>query len=170
MVRMMSRPLACRAPQSLWWAVARARLALLLVCAAALGVSAPVHAQDSPTELRVIPLQAGMHLIRAEIGSTPEERSRGLMFRQRLGPNQGMAFVFEQVAVHCMWMKNTNIPLSVAFMSDDGTILNVEDMQPHTENSHCAARPARYALEMNLGWFAKRGIKPGTRITGLPRG
>jgi len=126
-------------------------------------------AQASPTEFRVIKLQAGMHVIQAEIGSTPEERARGLMFRKSLGPNQGMAFLFEQTAMHCMWMKNTLVPLSVAFLGEDGRIINIADMQPQTEISHCATRPARYALEMNLGWFAKRGLKTGSQITGLPK-
>lgn len=143
------------------------RLTATLLLALGLGVA---HAQSSPTEFPVIRLQAGMHVIQAEIGATQDQRMRGLMFRKTLGPNQGMAFVFDDVAVHCMWMKNTLIPLSVAFMSEDGTIINIEDMKAQTEDSHCAARPARYALEMNLGWFAKRGLKPGTRITGLPRG
>ena len=149
------------------WAVFAASLLAALLGALA---SAPAAAQSSPTEFPVIPLQAGMYVIQAEIGVTPEQRSRGLMFRKTLGPNQGMVFVFDQSAIHCMWMKNTLVPLSVAFMREDGSIINVEDMKPQTEDSHCAAQPARYALEMNLGWFARRGMKPGTRITGLPRG
>jgi len=128
-----------------------------------------VDARPSPTEFRVITLQAGMHRIQAEIGSTPDERARGLMFRKSLGPNQGMAFLFDQTAIHCMWMKNTLIPLSVAFLAEDGSIINVADMQPQTETSHCATKPARYALEMNLGWFAKRGLTTGSKITGLPK-
>jgi uncharacterized membrane protein (UPF0127 family) len=142
-----------------------------LLCGALLLVTLnPAAAQQSPTEFRVIALQAGIHLIQAEIGANPSERERGLMFREKLGPNQGMAFLFDQLAIHCMWMKNTYLPLSVAFLSEDGTILNIADMKPRTEDSHCAEKPARYALEMNLGWFAKRGIKAGARILGLPKG
>lgn len=133
------------------------------------GTHTDAAAQASPTEFRVIRLQAGMHIIQAEIGSTPDERSRGLMFRKSLGPNQGMAFLFEQTAIHCMWMKNTLVPLSVAFLGEDGRIINIADMQPQTEVSHCATKPARYALEMNKGWFATRGLKTGSPIAGLPK-
>ena len=132
-------------------------------------VLAPTFGQESLTEFRVIPLTAGIHVIRAEVALAPDERSKGLMFRKVLGPNQGMVFLFDQPAVQCMWMRNTLIPLSVAFIADDGRILNVEDMAPQTEDNHCAARPARYALEMNKGWFAKHGIAAGTKISGLPR-
>jgi len=125
--------------------------------------------ENSPTEFPVIRLQAGLHIIQAEIGATPEQRARGLMFRKSLGTNQGMAFVFDTLGLHCMWMRNTYVPLSVAFLAEDGSIINIADMQPRTENSHCATRPARYALEMNQGWFKKRGIATGSRITGLPR-
>ncbi len=129
----------------------------------------PATAQDSMTEFRVIPLTAGIHVIRAEVALEPDERSKGLMFRKALGPNQGMVFLFDQPAVQCMWMRNTLIPLSVAFIADDGRILNVEEMAPQTEDNHCAAKPARYALEMNKGWFAKHGIVAGAKISGLPR-
>jgi uncharacterized membrane protein (UPF0127 family) len=91
------------------------------------------------------------------------------MFRKSLTANQGMLFVFAEVERHCMWMRNTYVPLSVAFMDEAGVILNIADMQPQTENSHCAAGPARYALEMNQGWFAAKGIKPGARISGLAK-
>lgn len=78
-----------------------------------------------------------------------------------------MLFVFERRGLWGMWMKNTYIPLSVAFIDDDGRIVNIEDMQPHTEDAHNAAAPVRYALEVNLGWFAKRGIKAGAKVEGL---
>jgi len=109
-----------------------------------------------------------MHLIRAEVASTPKTRETGLMFRERLGPNQGMLFIFDRPGIQCMWMRNTLIPLSVAFIADDGVIANIEDMEPKTETSHCAVQPVRYALEMEQGWFAKRGLKAGTRIDGIP--
>ena len=129
--------------------------------------SAP--AQQTPTEFRVIPLTAGIHVIKAEVALAPDERSKGLMFRQSLGQNQGMVFLFDEPAVQCMWMRNTLIPLSVAFIGDDGRVVNIEDMAPQTEDNHCAARPARYALEMSRGWFAKHGIVTGAKISGLPR-
>ena len=132
-------------------------------------VATKATAQESMTEFRVIPLTAGIHVIRAEVALAPDERSKGLMFRKVLGPNQGMVFLFDQPAVQCMWMRNTLIPLSVAFIADDGRILNVEDMAPQTEDNHCAAKPARYALEMNKGWFTKHGIVAGAKISGLPR-
>ncbi|MDW8430505.1 MAG: DUF192 domain-containing protein [Sutterellaceae bacterium] len=113
-------------------------------------------------------LTAGIHLITAELADTDMTRTRGLMFRDHLAPNHGMLFVFDNKAMHCMWMRNTRIPLSVAFLDDDGTVVNIHDMKPHDETSHCAARPVRYALEMTQGWFRDRGIKPGARIGGLP--
>jgi uncharacterized membrane protein (UPF0127 family) len=125
--------------------------------------AAPVLAQHP-----VVQLNAGMHLIRAEVVSEPGTRAQGLMHRKALAQNAGMLFIFDQPAVHCMWMKNTLIPLSVAFIDERGTIANIADMEPHSEASHCAAQPVRYALEMNRGWFAARGIKPGSRLSGIP--
>lgn len=116
----------------------------------------------------VAQLNAGMHLIRAEVVSDPDTRAQGLMHRRSLAPNAGMLFIFDEASVHCMWMKNTLIPLSVAFIDDRGTIVNIADMAPHSEASHCAAQPVRYALEMNRGWFAARGVKPGSRLAGIP--
>jgi uncharacterized membrane protein (UPF0127 family) len=116
----------------------------------------------------VAQLSAGMHLIQAEVVSEPGSRSQGLMHRKSLAQNAGMLFLFDEHAIHCMWMKNTLIPLSVAFLDDRGTIVNIADMEPHSEQSHCAARPVKYALEMNRGWFAARGVKPGARLGGVP--
>jgi uncharacterized protein len=118
---------------------------------------------------QTIQLTAGMHLIRAEVAADTPTRSRGLMFRKALAPNAGMVFVFEDASLHCMWMKNTYVPLSVAFLDEQGTIINIEDMAPQTEDSHCAKKPARYALEMDRGWFARRGIKPGTKLGGIEK-
>jgi uncharacterized membrane protein (UPF0127 family) len=134
----------------------------LLVLTCLLGTA---HAQ---TTLPTTKLTAGIHLITAEVASTDPQRARGLMFREQLAPNHGMLFVFDAKSVQCMWMRNTLIPLSVAFIEDDGSIVNIEDMQPRTETSHCAARPVRFALEMEQGWFAKRGIKSGAPLGGLP--
>ena len=118
--------------------------------------------------LPVVQLNAGMHLIRAEVAADFGSRATGLMHRPAMPQNAGMLFVFDEASAHCMWMKNTLIPLSVAFLDERGAIINIADMEPHSEQSHCAARPARYALEMNRGWFAARNIKPGTRLGGIP--
>lgn len=117
--------------------------------------------------LPVKTLTAGMHVIQAEVASTDATRSKGLMHRKELAPNSGMLFVFEQPNVQCFWMRNTLIPLSIAFILDDGTITNIADMAPMTENSHCSNAPVRYTLEMEQGWFAKRGITAGKKITGI---
>jgi uncharacterized membrane protein (UPF0127 family) len=110
-----------------------------------------------------------VHLIQAEVAATEAQREQGLMFRDKMGPNQGMVFLFDAPAGVCMWMKNTLLPLSVAFLDADHRIINIEDMKPQTTNSHCATKPAVYALEMNLGWFKQKNIKPGMTIEGFPR-
>jgi len=133
------------------------------VLALAALAAAPALAQPPVTQLN-----AGMHLIRAEVVSDPGTRAEGLMYRKSMAQNAGMLFIFDEAAVHCMWMKNTLIPLSVAFIDDRGAIVNIADMEPQTEASHCAAQPVRYALEMNRGWFAARGVKPGSRLGGIP--
>jgi len=120
-------------------------------------------------ELPTIQLKAGMHLIRAEVAADNATRMQGLMHRESLGANAGMLFIFDEAAIHCMWMKNTLIPLSVAFIDEGGTIINIADMQPHSEQSHCAAAPAPFALEMTRGWFAQRGVKPGMKLGGLEK-
>lgn len=111
----------------------------------------------------------GFYRIEAEVASDLKNRMQGLMGRRAMAPQQGMLFVFPEVARHCMWMKNTLLPLSVAFLDEEGRILNIEDMQPETLDSHCAAKPARFALEMNKGWFAEKGIKPGAKLAGLEK-
>lgn len=130
--------------------------------------AAPAFAQQPQPQLPVVQLNAGMHLIHAEVAADYGSRMTGMMFRATMPPNAGMLFVFDTDERQCMWMKNTLIPLSVAFIDEHGAIINVEEMAPQTENSHCATRPSRYALEMNRGWFAARGIKPGTRLGGIP--
>jgi len=114
--------------------------------------------------LEQIEIKAGMHLIKAEVAADIQTRTRGLMMRERLGANEGMIFVFPDKAGHCFWMRNTLVPLSIAFLDDTGTITNIEDMKPQTEDSHCPVRAVRYALEMEQGWFARRGIKAGARL------
>lgn len=114
-------------------------------------------------------LTAGMYRIEAEVANTPQGRETGLMHRKAMGEAQGMVFVFPKAAKYCMWMANTLMPLSVAFLDEKGTILNIEDMQPQTRDTHCAAAPATFALEMNVGWFKKRGISPGQTLGGMDR-
>ena len=121
------------------------------------------------TAMPQVELKIHKHTLTAEVASNDADRMQGLMHRRMLPENRGMLFVFDSVAYHGMWMMNTYIPLSVAFLDETGVIINIEDMKPHTRDSHYAARPARYALEMNLGWFAKRGIKAGAKIEGLEK-
>jgi len=120
-------------------------------------------------EMPVVELGAGMFRIQVEVAHTDANRQLGLMNRREMPAHNGMVFVFPQDARHCMWMRNTFIPLSVAFLDEQGRILNIADMQPQTEDSHCAAAPARFALEMNQGWFRERGLKPGDAIRGVDR-
>lgn len=125
-------------------------------------------ADEQPQRLQAITLNAGMHNIRAELAITPDQRQKGLMYRRDLAQHEGMLFVFEAPSPQCFWMRNTPTPLTIAFVADDGSIVNLADMKPFDDNSHCSARPVRYVLEMNQGWFAKRGIKPGFKLAGPP--
>jgi uncharacterized protein len=131
-----------------------------------------VWAQESapggPQRLPVIALTAGMHLIKAEIAQTPKEHAIGLMFRTEMGTNDGMLFAFAQAGKQCFWMKNTLIPLAIAFVDDSGAIVNLDEMQPQTETPHCSTKPVRFVLEMNKDWFHKRGIKAGMKLKGEP--
>ncbi|MBB3119646.1 DUF192 domain-containing protein [Pseudoduganella violacea] len=141
-------------------------LAVSLLLLAAAGASQAQNQQFPTTTL-----SAGMNLIKAEVATTDPQRAQGLMFRETMAPNAGMVFVFDAPATQCMWMKNTLLPLSVAFIDAEGKIVNIEDMQPQTLDSHCSAKgvPVMYALEMNLGWFKQKNIKPGTKIGNLPK-
>ena len=121
-----------------------------------------------PQRLPAVQLRAGMHLIQAEVAQTDEQRAIGLMHRRSMPVNAGMLFVFEAAATQCFWMRNTLLPLSIAFIAEDGSIVNIAEMQPMTENSHCSNKPVRFALEMNQGWFGKRGLKPGSKLAGGP--
>ena len=131
-------------------------------------IAADVQAQQE-RKFPVISLNAGLYVIKAEVAANEAEREQGLMFRQSMGANEGMAFLFGAPASVCMWMKNTLIPLSVAFIDADGRIVNIEDMQAQTLTSHCSKKPVPYALEMNLGWFKQKNLKPGSLIEGLPK-
>lgn len=142
---------------------------LTILCAtvfAALLFAAPSPARAAEPEIE---LNAGLYVIRAEVVDAPETRARGLMYRKSMPANHGMLFVFPDVARQCFWMKNTLIPLSIAFLDDHGAIVNIADMQPQTEDNHCSERPVRYALEMNQGWFAAKNIRPGFKISGVEK-
>ena len=128
-----------------------------------------VSAQDKPQlQLPRTELRAGMFRIDAQVAQTFNERQTGLMHRREMPAHEGMLFVFEQPARQCFWMKNTLLPLTAAFVADDGTIVNLADMQPLSEASHCSAQPVRYVLEMNQGWFAQKNLKAGAKLTGRP--
>ena len=123
----------------------------------------------SQVQMPRMDLSAGLHRINAEVAADQSSRMQGLMHRREMPANQGMLFVFTHAERHCMWMRNTYLPLSVAFLDENGRILNIENMQPHSEINHCAAGPARFALEMNNGWFSSKGIKAGQRISGIEK-
>ncbi|SEP90407.1 hypothetical protein SAMN05421693_11012 [Ectothiorhodospira magna] len=141
-------------------------LSLLLVTACL-----PPQAQDrhgAAADLAVISLHIGDHPLTAEVADTAPLRAQGLMFRESLPPDHGMLFVWEQPEPVAMWMLNTPLPLSVAFIDEQGRILNIARMQPHSRTLHHAAGPTRYALEMQQGWFEDRGIQSGDQVQGLP--
>ncbi len=123
---------------------------------------------DKAARLPVTTLAAGMYLIKAEVAANEAEREQGLMFRKKLGPNEGMLFVFDQIERHCFWMKNTKIPLAIAFIDAQGMISDIDEMQADSKSLHCPTQAGRYALEMESGWFTAKDIKPGVSIRGLP--
>jgi uncharacterized membrane protein (UPF0127 family) len=137
-------------------------LAVVALLSPALGGAQEVPQLNLPR----VKLSAGMHQINAQVASTPEQRQIGLMLRKEMPQQEGMIFVFEQAGQQCFWMKNTLLPLTAAFVADDGTIVNLADMKPETTNSHCSTQPVRYVLEMNKGWFEKKGIKAGSKLGG----
>jgi uncharacterized protein len=139
-----------------------------LAFAAAVFACAAFAQGEPQMNLPRVKLSAGMHVIDAQVASTPDERATGLMHRKEMPQHEGMLFVFESPSQQCFWMKNTLLPLSVAFVADDGTIVNVDEMKPQTLDSHCSARPVRYVLEMNTGWFSKKGLKAGQKLSGPP--
>jgi uncharacterized membrane protein (UPF0127 family) len=143
------------------------RLSVLTVLSA-LHFQTHAQVQGQPqTQLPRLQLSAGMHLIEVQVASTFEQRGTGLMFRTDMPQHEGMLFVFEQPSQQCFWMKNTLLPLSAAFIADNGRIVNIVDMKPQTLDSHCSTEPVRFVLEMNQGWFAKKGLKAGSVIKGV---
>ena len=125
-------------------------------------------AQNAPQQLPAIRLSTGMHVLQVQVAQTPDQQATGLMFRKTMGTNEGMLFIFDEPRQQCFWMKNTLLPLSVAFIGDDGSVVNIDDMKPQTLDSHCSTAPVRFVLEMNVGWFDKRGVKAGTKFQGEP--
>ena len=144
------------------------QIGIWLVMAGALHAGAAAAQEGPQLNLKRVELTAGMHRIDAQVAQAPQERQTGLMHRKEMPQHEGMLFVFEQPAQQCFWMKNTLLPLTAAFVDDDGTIVNLADMKPQTLDSHCSTKPVRYVLEMNQGWFAKKGIKAGAKLGGAP--
>jgi uncharacterized protein len=141
----------------------------LLACAMALCAPWSMAQEEPQSNLQRIALGIGMHRIDAQVAQQAQERQIGLMWRKSMPAHEGMLFVFEQPSQQCFWMKNTLIPLTAAFLDDDGTIVNLADMKPQTTNPHCSIKPVRYVLEMNVGWFAKKKINAGAKVSGLPQ-
>ena len=139
-----------------------------LAAFALLSQTTAAQLQAPQAKLPTVDIGAGMHNIVAELATTPAQRQLGMMMRTQMAPHEGMLFVFEQAGKQCFWMRNTLLPLSIAFVADDGRIANIAEMQPQSDDSHCSSEPVRYVLEMNKGWFAKRGIKPGAKLRGKP--
>lgn len=141
------------------------------IAALGLGIALTAFSQTPnlpQTHLPRIKLSAGMHLIDTQVAATAEQRQTGLMHRPSMPQTEGMLFIFEEPGIQCFWMKNTLLPLTAAFVADDGRIVNLADMAPQTTQSHCSTQPVRYVLEMNKGWFDKKGIKAGAKLGGAP--
>ena len=162
----------CKA--SLTWRAALGPLArgavLALACTASLAWAQAAMPPDAkrPQDFPHAKLTIGLYVIDAGVAANNKDREQGLMYRTGLAPNEGMLFVFDEDAGHCFWMENTLIPLSIAFMRQDGTITDIDEMQAETTNNHCPAHNGTYALEMSKGWFAAKGITSGTVVSGLP--
>ncbi len=147
------------------------RLAGLCLLGTAIPLATTALARSEPQgqpqmDLPRTEMHIGMYRIEAQVAATLDTRQTGLMYRTHMPVQEGMLFAFERAGVQCFWMRNTLLPLTAAFVDDDGTIVNLADMKPMTEDSHCSAKPVRFVLEMNQGWFAQRGIKAGSKIIG----
>ena len=144
-------------------------LTRLLISTSFLAPLGHLLAQDqAQTGLPRTNLTAGFHQIEVQVASTPAQQATGLMYRAEMPQHEGMLFIFPEAKQQCFWMKNTLIPLTAAFVADDGTVVNLEDMQPKTTHSHCSTKPVRFVLEVNQGWFMKKGLKAGVRLVGPP--
>jgi uncharacterized membrane protein (UPF0127 family) len=150
--------------------MATMKISVSLLLSLLLGLaSASTNAQNQPQlNLPRTTLSIGFHQLQVQVAATPEQQATGLMFRTDMPAHEGMLFVFPTASQQCFWMKNTLIPLTAAFVADDGTIINLEDMQPQTTQSHCSSKPVRFVLEMNQGWFVKKGLKAGGKLAGVP--
>ena len=146
------------------------KISVSLLLSLLLGLaSVSTNAQNQPQlNLPRTTLSIGFHQLQVQVAATPEQQATGLMFRTDMPAHEGMLFVFPTASQQCFWMKNTLIPLTAAFVTDDGTIVNLEDMQPQTTQSHCSSKPVRFVLEMNQGWFVKKGLKAGGKLAGVP--
>ena len=144
------------------------RILLSLLAAMSLVLAPVARAEEPQMNLPRVALSAGMHRIDAQVAQTIDQRTIGLMFRKEMPQHEGMLFVFEHPTIQCFWMKDTLLPLSVAFIADDGTVVNLAEMKPLALDSHCSDKPVRFVLEMNQGWFPKKGVKPGTKLAGDP--
>jgi uncharacterized membrane protein (UPF0127 family) len=147
------------------------RFAALGTIAALLGGAAIAQGTGVPQgqpqmDLPRAQLALGMYRLDVQVARAPQELETGLMFRQQMPPHEGMLFVFDRPGVQCFWMKNTLLPLTAAFVADDGKIVNLADMAPQTLDNHCSDKPVRYVLEVNQGWFAQRHIGAGARLKG----
>ncbi|HUP29548.1 MAG TPA: DUF192 domain-containing protein [Usitatibacter sp.] len=145
------------------------RFAAMRVLAASVLCIAAGVATAAETALRTVQVRIANHPLKVEVAQREADRQKGLMFREKIAKNDGMLFIFDEPAYHSMWMKNTLIPLSVAFVDAGGTILNILDMEPGSLESHMSAGPSIYAIETNQGWFAEKGLKAGDKVTGLPK-
>ncbi len=134
-------------------------LLLLLALVAVAGC-----ARRGPAGLPIVKIDIGGETVKAEIARSIDEQSRGLMYRREMGKNEGMIFVYEQERVLSFWMRNTFIPLDIAYIKADGTIATIKQMQPLNESSHSSRIKVMYALELNQGWFAEHGIKEGSKV------
>lgn len=136
---------------------------------ALIGALLALSATGAPAQQPEITLRVNDQHLMVEVAHTEATRMQGLMYRRMLPESRGMLFVFREPALHGMWMMNTYVPLSVAFIDERGVIINIADMEPHTRTTHSAAQPAKYALEVNRGWFAKHDVKAGMRVEGIER-
>lgn len=142
---------------------------LLAVVLGLLVVTAGWAQGQAQPRLPTVPLVIGKHKLLAEVAADPQTRERGLMFRFDLRDDEAMLFVFPESQRLTFWMKNTPLPLSIAFIDARGTILNIRDMMPYTLEGHPSEGDALYALEVNRGWFTARGIRAGDRVLGLDK-